>query len=199
MNIQQIILLVWSTCFVIEAINLYVSYIKFKQYLKKPEHADVAAMIKYFSEVSPHGIKMKKILFNPYSCFIYAIIGFIISPFIIPISIGTLFKKVFKLKTKLDKKIDEQNKVLEASAQQAVIQETVIEEQLKAETIEEPFEGTGIRCELLIVEETVIEEQPEPEAQEDLPVVEENVIEEQPEIFETPKETPPAIQNGHSA
>lgn len=106
---MKTLLIIWTICFIIEAVEVFFGYKKLKNKFKEPRYGNIVKMFKQTKE-HPSIRKGLKNYLNPYSYFIYGILLFVISPFLIPYSLIKLFKKVFNIKTKLDKEIDTDNK-----------------------------------------------------------------------------------------
>ena len=123
---MKILIIIWAVSSVITIINFIIGRKKLLKMLQEPQFIYMKGI---FSEVfkSASVTRLKKAIFNPYNYFICGLVVFIISPFLVPITLWSLIKKIFKIKTKLDKQIEQEKNALK-----------------KEEDIEHNFIGSGI-------------------------------------------------------
>ena len=108
-------ILIWSATFIVTCIQIIFIWKHFKKTIDKPEFAGIRDVYEHITENSPSVKKFKKHLFNPYIYFLYAVILFIISPLLLPLYISDWVKKIFKIKTKLDKEAEKETAAIEES------------------------------------------------------------------------------------
>ncbi|MDD4972036.1 MAG: hypothetical protein PHT07_21625 [Paludibacter sp.] len=112
------LIIIWSISFVIEAINLYFSWKRFRKIFDQPECAMLVEMGKSLLENTLEGIKLKRewikfkrMMLNPYSYSIATLFLFIISPFLLLGSIFSKIKSIFRKDSKPGKEISENDAV----------------------------------------------------------------------------------------
>jgi uncharacterized membrane protein len=112
------IIIIWTVSFIIEVVSFYFFRKSFIKIIKRPDMNILVQMWEGLTTMMASGRKFKRAIFNPYTYFIAGVILFIISPLLVPVSIYSLIKKLFRIKSKADKVIkNEVNSINEAREQ----------------------------------------------------------------------------------
>lgn len=105
------LLIYWIFSVIYESINIY--FLR-KSFLKKANEIDGIKLVKQYFMESANFQNVKQKIWNPFTIiFGFTPLFIIISPFLLPLSLFSLIKKLTGYKTKLEKRAEAETKAME--------------------------------------------------------------------------------------